>query len=77
MNMINKHEEELYYSFIDQDNEKVTEWIRMPAIVKKYTEDAVKASNFNHVPSSMSFFVLLGDLLKTIKFTTYKKTKKI
>lgn len=64
MNMINKHEEELYYSFIDQDNEKVTEWIRMPAIVKKYTEDAVKASNFNHVPSSMSFFVLLGQICK-------------
>ncbi|SVB63187.1 uncharacterized protein METZ01_LOCUS216041, partial [marine metagenome] len=42
----------------------VTEKTGLPAIVDKYTEDAVKASNYNYIPSSLSFFVILGQICK-------------
>ena len=56
-----EREDELFYSFGEQDVQ-VTEKTGLPAIVVKYTEDAVKASNYNYIPSSLSFFVILGQI---------------
>ena len=58
-----EREDELFYSFAEQ-NTQVTELARLPAIVEKYTEDAVKASNYNYIPASLSFFTLLGQICK-------------
>ena len=58
-----EREDELFYSFGEQ-NVQVTEKAGLPAIVDKYTEDAVKASNYNYIPSSLSFFVILGQICK-------------
>ena len=58
-----EREDELFYSFGEQDVQ-VTEKTGLPAIVVKYTEDAVKASNYNYIPSSLSFFVILGQICK-------------
>ena len=44
-----EREDELFYSFGEQ-NVQVTEKAGLPAIVDKYTEDAVKESNYNYIP---------------------------
>jgi len=58
-----EEEDEIFYSFVDNDVQ-VTNWARLPAIVETYTKDATKASNYNDVPASISFFVMLGQLCK-------------
>jgi hypothetical protein len=48
--------------------EPVNDWtsgeIKLPAIVTAWTADAVKASNYNYVPASLTFFTMLGQLCK-------------
>lgn len=61
-----EREDEIFYSFVENDKngKQITEFVKLPAIVQKYTEDATKASNYNYVPSSLSFFVILGQICK-------------
>ena len=60
------YEDELFYSFIEHEEQPTNNKLTLPAIVDKYTLDAVKASNYNEVPSALTFFVLLGQLVKDI-----------
>ena len=60
-------EDEMYYSLIDGNEEfgLSTEVDNpLPAVVRKYTDDALLASNFNRTPATMSFFVVIGQLCK-------------
>ena len=61
---INDYEDELYYSFVDDNVKTASNKLTLPAIVEKYTDDCTKASNYNDVPAALSFYVMLGQLCK-------------
>ena len=58
-------EDEMYYSFIDSENDnEESDVLTLPSVVEQYVEDAIQASNYNNMPAAMSFFVMLGQLVK-------------
>ena len=57
-------EEELYYNFIDNGVQESPTEIKLPAVAVSYTNDAVKASNYNYTPATLSFFGVVGQLVK-------------
>jgi hypothetical protein len=63
-NNYTEYEDELFYSFIDDNKQVDSNKITLPAIVQTYTNDCTMASNFNSIPASLSFFVMLGQLCK-------------
>lgn len=60
----NEYEDELFYSFIDDDVKTESNKLTLPKIVEKWTADAVLASNYNDVPAAIAFFSVLGQLCK-------------
>jgi hypothetical protein len=60
----NEYEDELFYSFIEDDVKTVSNRLTLPKIVEKWTADAVLASNYNDVPAAIAFFSILGQLCK-------------
>ena len=58
-----QREEELFYSFIENEVQ-ITEWEKLPTVVEEWTKDATKASNYNFIPASLTFFNMLGQLCK-------------
>tara|TARA_R100000005_G_scaffold95472_2_gene77025 strand:- start:78 stop:1538 length:1461 start_codon:yes stop_codon:yes gene_type:complete len=66
MNIDNNFEDEAFYAFIDDNRITDSNKLTMPEIAKQFTEDAVKASNYNNVPASLAFFTMLGQLCKTM-----------
>ena len=62
-------EDEMYYSMIDGTEEfGLASEVKnpLPAVVRSYTDDALLASNFNRTPATMSFFVVIGQLCKSM-----------
>ncbi len=57
-------EDKLFYSFIDDEEPAESNALTLPAVAMSYTADAVKASNYNYVPASLSFFTMVGQLCK-------------
>tara|TARA_R100000781_G_scaffold24139_1_gene17892 strand:+ start:4001 stop:5458 length:1458 start_codon:yes stop_codon:yes gene_type:complete len=57
-------EDELYYNFIDNGVQESPAEIKLPAVAVSYTNDAVKASNYNYTPATLSFFAMVGQLVK-------------
>ena len=55
-------EDKLFYSFIDDEEPAESNALTLPAVAMSYTADAVKASNYNYVPASLSFFTMVGQL---------------
>lgn len=64
MNIENNNEDEAFYAFIDDDKQVTSNKLTLPEIAQKFTEDAIQASNYNNVPSSLAFFTMLGQLCK-------------
>ena len=65
--MINRRimdEDELYYNFIDNGMQEEITKVTLPAVAVSYTADAVKASNYNYTPATLSFFTMVGQLVK-------------
>ena len=60
----NEYEDELYYSFVDDNVAAESNKLTLPKIVEKWTADAVLASNYNDVPAALAFFSVLGQLCK-------------
>ena len=60
----NEYEDELYYSFVDDNIATESNKLTLPKIVEKWTADAVLASNYNDVPAALAFFSVLGQLCK-------------
>mgnify|MGYP001217008702 CR=1 FL=1 len=59
-----ENSDEAFYAFIDDNKEATSNKLTLPEIAARFTEDAVMASNYNNVPSSLAFFTLLGQLCK-------------
>ena len=59
-----EYEDEMYYSFINDNIITESNKLTLPKIVEKWTQDAIEASNFNEVPASIAFFSVLGQLCK-------------
>ena len=57
-------EDELYYNFIDNGMQEEVTKVTLPAVAVSYTADAVKASNYNYTPATLSFFCMVGQLVK-------------
>lgn len=57
-------EDELYYNFIDNGMQEEITKVTLPAVAVSYTADAVKASNYNYTPATLSFFTMVGQLVK-------------
>ena len=53
-------EDELYYNFIDNGMQEEVTKVTLPAVAVSYTADAVKASNYNYTPATLSFFCMVG-----------------
>jgi len=60
----NEYEDEMFYSFVEQNEIVESDKLTLPRIVEKWTQDAIEASNFNEVPASIAFFSVLGQLCK-------------
>jgi hypothetical protein len=57
-------EDEMYYDFIDNGMQETETEITLPAVAVSYTNDAVKASNYNYTPATLSFFAMVGQVIK-------------
>jgi len=57
-------EDELYYGFIEEEQEEVSNKLELPAFIREYVTSAVDVSKYNHVPAALTAFVLLGQLSK-------------
>ena len=64
MNRELNNEDELYYNFIDNGVQEEIRKVSLPAVAASYTADAVKASNYNYTPATLSFFTMVGQLVK-------------
>tara|TARA_R110002051_G_scaffold2304_2_gene12186 strand:+ start:2265 stop:3827 length:1563 start_codon:yes stop_codon:yes gene_type:complete len=65
---MNTHEYEDYEETIDQEKYSLRETEdygkSLPAVVEEFVEAAVKVSNNNHIPASIGFFTILGQVVK-------------
>ena len=59
-------EDELYYNFIDNGIQNDETTTALPAVAVSYTNDAVKASNYNYTPATLSFFTMVGQIVKNM-----------
>ena len=58
-------EDEMFYSFIEDENvDAESNVLTLPSVVQQYVKDGTKASNYNDVPVALSFYCLLGQLMK-------------
>jgi hypothetical protein len=57
-------EDELYYNFIDNESKEEVKGITLPAVAASYTADACLVSNYNYTPATLSFFGMVGQLVK-------------
>tara|TARA_B100001113_G_C21120376_1_gene627127 strand:- start:1329 stop:2783 length:1455 start_codon:yes stop_codon:yes gene_type:complete len=64
MNRRYADEDEMYYDFIDNGMQETETEITLPAVAVSYTNDAVKASNYNYTPATLSFFAMVGQVIK-------------
>lgn len=64
MNRRYADEDEMYYDFIDNGMQETETEITLPAVAVSYTNDAVKASNYNYTPATLSFFAMVGQVVK-------------
>ena len=64
MNRRYTDEDEMYYDFIDNGMQESETEITLPAVAVSYTNDAVKASNYNYTPATLSFFAMVGQVIK-------------
>jgi hypothetical protein len=64
MNKRYADEDEMYYDFIDNGMQETETEITLPAVAVSYTNDAVKASNYNYTPATLSFFAMVGQVIK-------------
>ena len=55
MNRRYTDEDEMYYDFIDNGMQESDQQITLPAVAVSYTNDAVKASNYNYTPATHHF----------------------
>jgi len=59
--------DELFYSYeetIKKESPQIERKMMLPAVVKKYVIESEKISNYNEVPAAVSFFVILGQIVK-------------
>ena len=61
--------DELFYSYeetIKKESPQIERKMMLPAVVKKYVIESEKISNYNEVPAAVSFFVILGQIVKDL-----------
>ena len=47
-------EDELYYGFIEEEQEEVSNKLELPAFIREYVTSAVDVSKYNHVPAALT-----------------------